>query len=156
MKIHSITDLITNSSTTIYTYSEGSDQALKDLMNEVLKLMGSDKTCDDIFNVVVLYENYYDYVNAMERNEDFIPDGWDPEEIDLDEEVEKVYHAVCSGSQIKPEWMINIERIYLEEYTEVKPPTSLFIVPKSPKYEDLGKKALKFLNSTHQEPVYDG
>lgn len=40
LKIHSGVDLITNSSTVIFTYSEGSLSALKDLVDEMLKTFG--------------------------------------------------------------------------------------------------------------------
>jgi len=48
IKINSITDLITNSSTTIYTYSECSVDVFKSVVNEMLLLCGRGKTCDDI------------------------------------------------------------------------------------------------------------
>jgi len=49
--VHSVIDIITNSSSEIFCNSEKSIEPAKDLINEMLRLMGSDKTCDDIFEI---------------------------------------------------------------------------------------------------------
>jgi hypothetical protein len=50
INIHSFVDLITNSSSEIYVYaSDGTVKAVKDLINNLLKGVGSDKTADDLF-----------------------------------------------------------------------------------------------------------
>ena len=52
--VHSFVDLITNSSSEIYVYAdEGTVTAVKELINNLLKGVGSDKTSDDLFTVVV-------------------------------------------------------------------------------------------------------
>ena len=54
INLHSVIDLITNSSTEIYTYSEGSVAACKEMINEFLKVMNIyDKTCDDLFELSI-------------------------------------------------------------------------------------------------------
>lgn len=50
IKIHSATDLITNSSTVIFTYSDSSPDALKEMINEFFKAFNINKQCDDILN----------------------------------------------------------------------------------------------------------
>lgn len=51
IKLHSLIDLITNSSTEIYTYSSGSLQACKDMVDEFFKIVGINKTCDEVFDL---------------------------------------------------------------------------------------------------------
>ena len=53
INLHSIIDLITNSSTEIYTYSDGSLAACKEMIDEFFKVMGIDKTCDDVFELSI-------------------------------------------------------------------------------------------------------
>lgn len=52
INIHSLVDVITNSSTVIYTWAdEDSPNTLKEMIDEFLKITGSDKTCDDLFEI---------------------------------------------------------------------------------------------------------
>ena len=62
IKIHSMTDLITNSSTTIYTHSEDSPAALEALVNEFFNSVGMTLKCSDVFNFKVEknQDQYYD------------------------------------------------------------------------------------------------
>jgi hypothetical protein len=48
IKFHSLTDIITNSSTTIYTYSDKSSKACKEMVDEIFETLGIDKSCDDV------------------------------------------------------------------------------------------------------------
>ena len=52
--LHSVIDLITNSSTEMFMDFSGSIEPIKDLVNEFLKINGSDKTCDDVFNLTIV------------------------------------------------------------------------------------------------------
>lgn len=55
MKLHSICDIITNSSSVEYVCaSEDSVRAIKEFVNEVLKAAGSDKTADDVVDIRVV------------------------------------------------------------------------------------------------------
>ena len=57
-KIQSISDLITNSSSECYMYlSYDGISTFIDIINTVLKLAGSDKTCDDLFEIREGYED---------------------------------------------------------------------------------------------------
>lgn len=61
IKAHSIVDVITNSSTVIYTQAkEGSIETVKEIINSLLKLGGSDKTADDLFNIEITSEQLID------------------------------------------------------------------------------------------------
>lgn len=56
MKLHSIIDLITNSSTEIYSWADRSSvTSLTNAVNELLKTVGSDKTFDDLFTTFIEY-----------------------------------------------------------------------------------------------------
>lgn len=50
IKVHSVVDVITNSSTVIYTQAdEGTIKSLKEMINALLKIGGSELTADDLF-----------------------------------------------------------------------------------------------------------
>ena len=54
LEVHSFIDIITNSSTEIYvSVGDWSVNAVKDLVNGMLKIAKSDKTCDDLFEISV-------------------------------------------------------------------------------------------------------
>ena len=52
--VHSFVDVITNSSSEIFiSADDGTVKAVKELINNLLKGVGSDKTADDLFDIVV-------------------------------------------------------------------------------------------------------
>lgn len=54
LSLHSAVDIITNSSTVIYTWANGNAaESVKSIINEVLRRAGSDKVADDLFKVYV-------------------------------------------------------------------------------------------------------
>ena len=70
-KIHSFIDLITNSST------ENSVEPLKEMINEMFKICGIEKTCDDV--LVIELDNEYDNempstlnIHAIESKYDYL------------------------------------------------------------------------------------
>ncbi len=55
--VHSIIDVITNSSTEIYTYAKDSAKEFAyEALNEILKIAGSDKKAEDLFDVSIVTE----------------------------------------------------------------------------------------------------
>jgi hypothetical protein len=63
---HSVVDVITNSSTVIYTQaSVAAATVAKDIINELLTIIGSDKKAEDLFDieVVPMWEDSYDFFN---------------------------------------------------------------------------------------------
>ena len=132
INLHSIADLITNSSTVIFTYSEGSLPAAKELMNEVFKLLNIDKSFDDIFYAKVLPEDIGDH--------DDMPDNW-----------EELLHQYIKDEIEIQSWMQPIESY--DYYTES---TTLYLIPKDEKYNELANKLLKYLYSTDHEATRDG
>lgn len=52
LTVHSLVDLITNSSTQVYVEAtESSIKALRELISAILLMGGSNKTCDDLFSI---------------------------------------------------------------------------------------------------------
>jgi hypothetical protein len=51
ISIHSVIDLITNSSTEIFTDYSNSVEPLKEFLNEILKACGVNKSCDEVFEI---------------------------------------------------------------------------------------------------------
>lgn len=153
INIHSIVDVITNSSTVIFTYQNNVNEA-KELVQEMLNLMGeTEKTADDIFYYAIMCEDDV-YMEA----EDY---GFDPPEgmpTDYQEQqawFENLKIQVIKGEIERPQWMIDIEEgeHYYDYYA---PPCYLNIIPKEDKYAVLAEKLLRFLNSPEHEASHDG
>lgn len=141
IKLHSSVDLITNSSTVIFTYSGGSLQAVKDLVNEMLKVFGETKTFDDLFFAGVFAKDTYIYKEF---------EGF-PEGTDLD----KLIEDILTGKEEKPKWMIEAEESdsCCDYYS---PSSTLYLTAKDEKYSELANKLLKYLYSTDHEATRDG
>jgi hypothetical protein len=152
IKLHSITDLITNSSTTIYTYSDESDAACIEMIDEILKSLGSDKTCKDMFRVSVNVDRYVivDYFNSLEEDDKNLPDGW----VDFNRDqkynfVLNMLDDIANGKINKPEILKRIENE--QNYDGMYPQTYLTIVALKPEYAEAAVKIKKFLYSTAHE-----
>lgn len=60
-KLQSLNDVVTNSSMEIYQEAtQYTVDAVKDIINVILKISGSDKSCDDLFTISIDYENMLD------------------------------------------------------------------------------------------------
>lgn len=147
LKIHSAVDLITNSSTVIYTYSEGSLPALKELVNEMLKTFDRTEKFDDIFYAGVFLENDEIYIDAFEESEEV----YSYENVDLNYLI-KLKEYILMGELEKPKWMIEAEES--ESYDGYKRETNLEIIPKSEKYKELADLLINYLYSTYHEACY--
>jgi hypothetical protein len=150
IKLHSQVDLITNSSTTIYTYSRGSVDAFKNVVNEMLSLFGQNKTCDDVFSIVVACD-CDDYV-TWKRKENKKLDR--DERKKLADQIEDIFKDVIHAKIEKPDWFTTVE----EEENDFGyiPQTYLYISPKSAEFENLGSLLTTFLYSTSHEGFRDG
>ena len=81
IKIQSISDVVTNSSTEVFIlYKKRDKQEIKDLVNAILAI-GCDKTFDDLFTIDLciswwaadhLYENYKEISNKFSNSEEFV------------------------------------------------------------------------------------
>jgi len=148
LNVHSIVDVITNSSTVIYTYQDSTKEA-KELLQEILNLIGEKKDVDDLFHIgVFLSEDDY-YIdsldNAEEYPENFPVDDWKAQSKYIADLQEKI----LKGEASKPDWMENIEDGL--DYDDYRYSTSLYILPKDEKYTGLVKKMLTFLNFPSHE-----
>jgi len=150
--IHSITSLITNSSTIIYTHSEKTVKPFKKLINEVLKLIGEEKSCDELFELKIVDESYYeeddlDYaVDYFEENiEDlkpYYPKFYNKENVLDKKKLFKLVNGVNKGNLLKPHWWNDAF------YRDTQQSTYLEVTTKNPKYKKLAKLVVEFLYST--------
>lgn len=156
LKIHSVVDLITNSSTTIFTYSEGSLPALKELVNEMLKTFGRSESFDDIFYAGIFLDDYSVYFEADSNltadSEDYLSTfgelGWDERSNLFD----IIKLQVLKGEIERPEWMETAEGY--NRWDDYAPETTLEIMPKSDEYQELANLLIRFLYSTDHEATY--
>lgn len=158
-KYHSLVDVITNSSTTIYTNSDGCVGPAKELIQEFLDTMNIDKKVDDIFYFDSFMDKDYYLDDLDELDEDEI-DKYAKELIDLGwkksgEKFEELLKKIASKEIDRPEWMIGLETRRSEDY-ESGYDSELYIFPKEEKYEKLAKALEKFLYSTDHEAMYNG
>ena len=151
LRIHSLVDVITNSSTTIYTWQDGSVEPCKELVNAFCQMAGLDKTCDDMFYVYsICDEEHY-----MES------DGLTDELLSISDwkEQSKAFKEyvldIVKSKKTWPQWMIDVES--KENNDSYNVPDSYFcIIPKSDEYAILGKRIDSFLNSAQYEGGYNG
>lgn len=157
VSLHSFVDVITNSSTTIYTFSESSVEPAKKLVNAFAKLMGYPKAAEEMFFFECFpsfHEQWDSYVEAKEEDE-------------LTEE-DKAINAmsygdrqlyfsqlkldICMNKKERPHWLDEDHSRWGDDYIESK----IFIYPKDAKYQEVADKLKEFLYSTSHEARYDG
>ena len=159
IKVHSMVDVITNSSTVIYTYQNSTGQA-KELVQEVLTLSGiTDKTPDDIFWYGEFYSDFVDvlenYIDDLD-DEDLKTEGLQ-EYLDLDckgqeKWAEDYIAAVMRKEKDKPQWMERTDD-FVDQW---EPDIALYMIPKDEKYAVLGEKIKKLLGSVNADGGVDG
>jgi len=141
--IHSTTDLITNSSTVIFTYSESSESAVVQMIDEVFAAFDIDKKCEDVFDTVVLTDKY--------RYGEGAPEGFFLSD--------QLYDDVLAGKTPKPDWFNDVEsfpdHIDQGSYDYYSPSTYLHLIPKKEEYKKLATLIKKFLYSTDHEATRD-
>ncbi len=163
LKIHSMVDVITNSSTVIYTCQNSIKEA-KELVQEVLNISGiTDKTPEDVFYYGVFCEDdiYFDSIGDNEDGE--MPEGipkidydtaWNSEERKEQNKAQEKWLddlklSIIKGEITKPDWM---EEIEIDEY-EIERSNTLYLVPKDDKFKDLAEKISNLLGSVTAEEV---
>lgn len=156
LNFHSFVDVITNSSTVIYTYQSSAINAAKELLAEMLKFSGETKTVEELFSIEVFSDDAYsdyDYEYGDEKNEEKDPFK-DMDYKEKDKAIENIKSDILDGKIKKPQWMINAESN--ESYNGYSPSCYLHIKAKDEKYDSIAKQMLKFLNSTDNEGGFDG
>lgn len=163
LQFHSVVDVITNSSTVIYTYQDGSIEPAKELINEMLKLQGiEDKTADDLFYFGIFVDEDH-YIEQAPDSDDLtkglpeIVGKYGTEEYNVscqkrEEALEKLTLQVLKGEITKPKWMEEAE----ENDDIWNPDSYLTLLPKNEKYAELGKKISALLNSITADGGRDG
>lgn len=151
IKLHSSVDLITNSSTVIFTYQDGSLAPLKELVNEMLKTFDRTETFDDIFYAEVFLDDDYKYYDSDEE-EDPCPFA---SADNPDEQLKELKLQILKGEIEKPKWMLDVENSE-SGYNYYLPDTCLEILPKDEKYSALANRLLSYLNSPNHEATRDG
>jgi hypothetical protein len=172
--VHSAVEIITNSSTVIYTYSDGSLSAVEELVNEMLKVFESDKKFNDLFNAGVFCDSdqytdseyfpaFGEYKSIGECEEESTDSTKliDPEELNYNlpeydlyqtkksEFVESTIARIMAGEIDRPKWMVDIEEYESDDY--YAPNTQLYLTVKDEKYSELSNKLLSFLTSQNHE-----
>lgn len=150
IKLHSVTDLITNSSTVIFTYSGGTVEPLKDMINEILKTFNINKTCDDMFDAIVLCDDSDSYSEWIEEYND----GVYPEGVDENTDIRQLLKDVTAGKTPKPSWFDQVEETEMR-YDSFTPDTYLYLIPKEEQYRKVGELIKSFLYSTNHEATRD-
>lgn len=139
--IHSIIDLITNSSTEIFVHSESSIEPVKELLNELLRIEGSDKTCDEIFDISI--EHDVTCLNEFIEN-DY---GGIDEILQLDyKDRIQLLKDILNNRKPEPYWWDDIVNDCRNNY-HVK--TLLVVKSKEEKYNIFSELLKKFLYSPH-------
>jgi len=158
LSIHSIVDVITNSSTVIYTWQNSVKEA-KELLQEILALEGEAKKVDDLFYLgVFLSENggYAEYLSErVNEEEEEYSEGYPIDDYKKqDEYIDVLKEKIMKGEVSKPGWMKGAES--KENDMGFTKDTSLNIIPIDERYSGLVEKMKKFLNSPSCDGGRDG
>jgi hypothetical protein len=153
LHVHSVVDQITNSSTVIYTYEDGSLEPCRQMIDELLRAFGVDRKCDDAFylRVRVDADRFVDWV--LDRGEEL------PAEFDGLVDSQLVDKLVEVGNLVPwPEWYAELQRKVMHNggRYEGKPGTCLEIIPKAPEHQAAADAIVVFLRSPSNESVYNG
>jgi hypothetical protein len=158
--IHSITDLITNSSTTIYTHSDRSPKTMVDMIDGIFRVFGIDKKCDDVFDLSV---ELRDAEDISERVIDYlcdepstVPEDFYDQDVDEDllNKLDNLYNDIYENDTKKPDWLVAAEKAIIDNMDYV-PSTVLQITAKQPEYEELCDLITSFLYSTSHSAGYN-
>ena len=145
LNIHSSVDLITNSSTTIFTYSSGSLGKLRELVNEMLKVFNRTDTFDDIFYAKVFLDDDYRY---LERDKDEYEKDENPCPRISHKDLDLLIDDILSERIEKPRWMLDIE-----ECDKVLQPRCKALHPGIPVPRLYGQQPLPTSSRGHGHPL---
>jgi len=157
IKMHSFVDVITNSSTVIYTNSNGCVEPIKEMLAEMLRVFNVDENVDDIFDVYIVVDNnrYADiYETIYDQMEDDSPEKYPEYGILLDHSerwsyITSLMNNAFNGLQPMPEWAKNI-KVGDEDETYV------VVFAKDQKYKKLCELIHDVVYSTDHDAEYDG
>jgi hypothetical protein len=139
--VHSLIDLVTNSSTEIFVHSEDSVAPAKELLTELLRLQGSTLTCDEVFEVTCQIDDdgLENYFGDLEYHDEDLNEQLGLSEISdwkkRNEKIKEIVKEIREGKREMPE---------LDEYSVQ---TFLIVKSKDPKYDNLVNMLVKLLYS---------
>lgn len=161
IKLHSFVDVITNSSTVIYTNYNGCIGTIKSLVEEIFKIYNVDKTFDEVFTVYthpeqdVLYDyisdNIDDLMEEAKENGEQLP----PDINDLDyRETRNVLDAAVEDiiKQPAPNWYTRCCDYLDDRYSG----NEIVLTAKDAQYEKLAELIIKTIDSADHDAQYDG
>lgn len=159
VKIHSIVDVITNSSTVIFTYQNSVKEA-KALVQAVLDLCGlKEVTPDNVFYYGVFCDNdkYFESGNVPEDCPAIEAEWGTPERKEQQKSqidwLEALQISIMKDEIPQPEWMTEAETNHSDGWD---PNSYLAMIPKDDKYKDLAAKMKTFLSSPSSDGGQDG
>ena len=150
-----ITDIITNSSSVVYSYAYGANAFYK-LVNELLQEIGVDKKAEDLYDVYVIADKLLDYPEELfeddpDKFEEFFgvtSEEWD--DMSWDEERKLIEKAISEKS---PEELEKMSDEIPENYDGFAAETSYFIRTKDGRESALTNSVLSLFS---HEASYDG
>lgn len=157
LRVHSLVDVITNSSTVIYTYCDGAVGPAKELINAFLKALDvTDKKADDMFNFGVFLSDYDRYFGFEYDEDTEIPKEIKDSDLSYEDQrkfIEDIISRIMAGDIEKPEWMVEVE--YAENYDGYRYSTDIKIEVKDPKYQPVADAIRNLIFSIDSEAEYD-
>lgn len=138
-RLQSLNDVVTNSSMEVYQEAtQYTVESVKDIINVILKIGGSNKSCDDLFTVGIDYEDmldsYFEYIedsNIDKKYKDIIETVRE-----LRDESGQYLSNTESYSELLKTGLVGNVVPTIEEYTDNfdsdwrYPTTEVFIIPK--------------------------
>lgn len=142
LNIHSIIDVITNSSTEIFVHSEDCIEPAKELLSELLRVLKIDKSIEDLFDIKLKVTNIHEIISYYFcfENKYLLSLGDTREK--QEEALEQLILYVIQNKIEKPDWYDKYDIGY---HTK----TIISITSKDEKYNDLLTLIEKLLYSPH-------
>lgn len=146
ISFHSICDLITNSSTTIFSWYDGSVEACRSLIDEILVTFDINRSVDDMFYINVFLDEFYRSSDGSEDEDTAIPDMTFKEQ-------EELKLKILREEIEKPTWMIKAEERAKEwdNYQSIM----FYIEAKEPRYQEIANRLQEFLHSPKHQEAYN-
>lgn len=109
IKLHSEVDVITNSSTTIYTrVSSGGIDTVKDIVNTLLKIGNSELTADDLFTFEITSDEFdeqrLDLLYDRGILEEYVGRDISYNDVDFDTLLNELFNKIKTGEYPEPDW----------------------------------------------------
>jgi len=171
-KVHSYVDIITNSSTVIYTWSEGSVEKAKELLSAMFDLFGhGDVIIEEEFSFGILPDDFGVSRDKLEEEGyTFVHDRPEPFWGDESEVAREKYNGEIDAISDKlkedfilnngnaPMWFSEMVEEALDDrgWSDYRPSNTLVVLPRNDKYKDVIEKMISFLYSTDSDGVRDG